>query len=87
MLEVAGAVDQERGGQLLQEAVELVHQLAGLRQPVGKQFIFREGLEQGLVGGVDVFGVARQRDPAKRTLARFAFMSRPPGECIFIEVE
>src|SRR5690606_21497626 len=37
-------------------------------EPEGEVLVFREGLDQGAVGHGDVFRIAGERDPAKRSL-------------------
>src|SRR5207244_3782983 len=43
--------------------------LAGQRDPAFQRSILREEFENSLVGAIDIFGVARERDPTERPLA------------------
>ena len=43
--------------------------LARHRNPARQRLVVREHLEREAVGAIDVFGIARQRDPAERPAA------------------
>src|SRR5204863_3339095 len=42
--------------------------LLGERNPATEMVVVRKELEREVVGALDVFGIARQRDPAERSL-------------------